>query len=381
VRHHVSVLILSSILLFGGCSPAATAPPTTSASVAPSLATASVAHDPDDPAIWISHSEPQRSLILATDKVAAVGGLYVFGLDGRRRQVIAPLDRPNNVDVEYGLSLGERTLDIAVVTERLQHRLRVFGIPADGGPLLDLNPRGISVLAGESGERREPMGIALYRRPSDQAIFAIVAPKTGDATNYLWQYRLSDDGAGGVKGTFVRRFGQFGGNSNAADGQNEIEAVVVDDALGYVYYSDEAVGIRKYVADPDAPDAGRELSVFGTEAYLGDREGLAVYPTGTSTGYIVSSDQVPNGTRLLIYPREGTPDNPHQHPCLAVLPTESDATDGLDATSVALPGFPSGLLVMMNSGPKNFLIYNWQTIADRIGMPNAAASCHSRLDS
>ena len=71
------------------------------------------------------------------------------------------------------------------------------------------------------------MGIGLYRRPKDGAIFAIVSPKAGPKTNYLWQYRLDDDGTGRVKATFVRRFGAFSGNG-------EIEAVAVDDELGYV---------------------------------------------------------------------------------------------------------------------------------------------------
>mgnify|MGYP003343774852 CR=1 FL=1 len=37
-------------------------------------------------------------------------------------------------------------------------------------------------------------------------------------------------------------------------------AVVVDDANGFVYYSDENTGIRKYQADPDAADASSELA-------------------------------------------------------------------------------------------------------------------------
>ena len=45
----------------------------------------------------------------------------------------------------------------------------------------------------------------------------------------------------------MRRFGTF-------SGLGEIEAVAVDDALGYVYYADEGTGIHKWHADPDAPE-------------------------------------------------------------------------------------------------------------------------------
>jgi 3-phytase len=114
-----------------------------------------VSSDADDPAIWVAPTDVGRSLILATDKVERRGGLYVFGLDGKLRQVITPLDRPNNVDVEYGLALGDRRVDIAVLTERKQHRLRVFEIPADGGALRDLAPSGIPVFQNQVGERTD----------------------------------------------------------------------------------------------------------------------------------------------------------------------------------------------------------------------------------
>jgi 3-phytase len=155
--------------------------------IEPVRQTDTVPNDPDDPAIWIHPTDPARSVILGTDKVESNGGLYVFGLDGAVRQSITPLDRPNNVDVEYAVRLGTRLTDIAVVTERKQHRLRVFAIAPDNGMLSDLVPGGLPVLEGQEDEASEPMGIALYRRPRDGAVVAIVAPKTGADDNYLWQ--------------------------------------------------------------------------------------------------------------------------------------------------------------------------------------------------
>jgi 3-phytase len=200
------------------------------------------------------------------------------------------------------------------------------------------------------------MGIALYKRPKDGAIFAIVSRKSGGASEYLWQYRLEASGNGSVKGTLVRQFGNF-------SRWGEIEAVVVDDALGYVYYSDEGFAIRKWHADPDNPKADQELAVFAKEGYQGDREGLAIYPRPDGTGYLVSSDQIAGGSRLWLFRREGTDGDPHNHrEPVAVIPTMSDATDGLELAAQPLPGFPRGLLVMMNSGPRNFQIYEWQDV-------------------
>jgi 3-phytase len=270
------------------------------------------------------------------------------------------MDRPNNVDVEYGFTLGGASVDIAVATERLKRRLRVFRIDRQSGRLDDISSGGgIPVLEGMPGESGEPMGIALYKRPADGAVFAIVSPKTGGARDYLWEYRLHDDGRGQVSGIPVRRFGHFSG---VKAGAGEIEAVVVDDETGYVYCADERLGIRKWAADPDSPDAGRELAVFGTDGYRGDREGLAIYRGPGGGGYIVSSDQFPRGSRLHVYARPGEPQDPHLHRRLAILDTGADGTDGLDVASTPLGQHTAGLLVMMNSGPRNFLLFDWRDV-------------------
>lgn len=100
--------------------------------VLPTVAADRVTDDPGDPAIWVNRSDPAQSLIIGTNKVKRpTGALVVYGVDGKIRQTIAGLDRPNNVDVEYGLMLGGRLVDIAVATERLQHRLAIYRIDGD----------------------------------------------------------------------------------------------------------------------------------------------------------------------------------------------------------------------------------------------------------
>jgi 3-phytase len=325
--------------------------------VRPFRATEALPGDPDDPAIWVNRRNPAASLILGTLKQAAPqGALAVFGLDGRLRQLLTGPDRPNNVDVEYGLTLGGAQVDIAVLTERLGQRLRVYAIAPDG-VVRDISGTTMAILEGAQGEARGPMGIGLYRRPRDGAIFAIVSPKAGPVQGYLWQYRLADDGTGHVAATFVRRFGAF-------SGAGEIEAVVVDDALGFVYYADEDAGIHKWYADPDAPGADRELAFFGTTGYGGDREGLGVYATAGG-GYLLSVDQLPDDSVVHVYKRLGEPGRPHDHTNeVAIFRSGADSTDGLDVTSESLgPDFPDGLLVMMNSASRNFLLYRWSDVA------------------
>ncbi len=310
--------------------------------VKPLFATAPVTDDPDDPAVWVNPDQPERSWILGTNKVKAPNGaLVVFDLAGKIHQTIAGIDRPNNVDVEYGFAWGQNRVDIAVVTERLKNRLRVFAV--DGKGVRDL---------GALDCCPEPMGVGLYRRPKDGAIFAIVSPKgrpDSPRQDYLYQYRLTAAN-GSVTGRLVRRFGQFSGSK-------EIEAVAVDDELGIVYYSDEGAGIRKYHADPDHPDAPRELAMLATEAMTGDREGLALYRQPGGKGFLIATNQLPGNSEYHVFSREGG------NRKLFVFRGGADTTDGIEAVSASLGSrFPKGLFVAMNSGAKNFLVYDGRAI-------------------
>jgi 3-phytase len=316
----------------------------------PIVVTQQVKHDTDDPAIWIHPSDYSKSLIIGTDKNVD-GALFVFNLDGSidQQKTVRGLKRPNNVDVEYGLTLNGLATDIAVTTERLENRLRIFSLP-------DMQPvdnGGIEVFMGE--ELRAPMGIALYKNPSDGAIYAIVGRKEGpiDGT-YLWQYRLEDDGSGNVKGTKVREFGIW-------SGIKEIEAIAVDDPLGYVYYSDENVGIRKYHADPNVENADVELALFGTDGFTQDREGISIYQVDHKSGYILVSDQEVN--KFHIFKREGEPDDPHNHQLVKIIDVSTNSSDGSEVTNISLnEKFLGGLFVAM-SDDKTFQFYSWEDIA------------------
>jgi 3-phytase len=315
----------------------------------PRIVTEPTKHDTDDPAIWINPANPAESLVLGTDKDAD-GALYVWGLDGKIRhdKVVRGLVRPNNVDIAYGVMLGGKKIDIAVVTERYAHRLRVYRLP-DMAPV---DNGGIPVFEGELA--RDCMGIALYTRATDGAVFAIVsrsdyrAPKQG----YLHQYRLVDDGNGVLRGVFTRSFGEWSGTK-------EIEAIAVDNELGYVYFADENHGIRKYHADPAHKDAEDELAVFGRDGFAEDREGISIYKTGPGTGYILVSNQQNNSFKL--FPREGAAGQPHAHALLKEVDVSTIESDGSDVTNVALPGFPNGLFVAMSNG-KVFHYYAWEDI-------------------
>ncbi len=333
--------------------------------IKPIVVTEPVQFDSDDPAIWINKADTANSLIIGTDKNEN-GALYVFDLKGKivQDKVIKGLQRPNNVDIEYGLMLNNQLADIAVVTERLTHKLRIFTMP----DMKAVDHGGIEVFEKEIGDGyRDLMGISMYKNPETNRIYAIVGRKSGPTQGYLWQYLLEDNGNGDVKATLVRKFGEY-------SGLKEIESIAVDDALGYVYYSDEGVGVRKYYADP--AKGNEQLALFGTKGFTQDHEGISIYTIKNGTGYILVSDQQAN--RFHIFPREGTSANPHDHPLIKTIPMSTVESDGSDVTSVSIPGqFKSGLFVAMSTD-KTFQLYRWEDLAgkDLAVAPNGILRAH-----
>ncbi|MDO7744753.1 MAG: phytase, partial [Pedobacter sp.] len=203
-------------------------------------------------------------------------------------------------------------------------------------------------------EYRDLMGISIYTSKSGK-IYAIVGRKTGPKDgSYLWQYLLTDNGSGQVKAELVRKFGQY-------SGKKEIEAIAVDNELGYIYYSDEQHGVRQYYADPEK--GNEELALFGTTGFSEDHEGISIYKTSASKGYILVSDQGSN--RFQIFSREGTAQNKFDHQLLKIVKVEASHSDGSEVVNMPLNStFKHGLFVVM-SDDKTFHYYRWEDIAGK----------------
>jgi 3-phytase len=316
----------------------------------PVVVTDTTMHDTDDPAIWVNPDDISKSLVIGTDKNED-GGLYVYDLNGKidRKRTVLGLKRPNNCDIEYGLELKGEKVDIAVVSERLTHKIRVFSLP----DMKPLDGGGFEAFVGETGEEfRDLMGISCYKNKKGE-IYVIAGRKNGPKEGYLWQYRLEEKN-GALACTFVRKFGKY-------SGKQEIEAIAVDDELGYVYYSDETVGIRKYYADPSKGNA--ELALFGTKGFAEDHEGISIYRVNAREGYILVSDQ--QSDKFRIFPREGAKGNPNKHDLIKTVHVSTHESDGSE--TCALPfgkQFPHGLFVAMSDN-KTFHFYKWEDIAGK----------------
>lgn len=297
--------------------------------IAPDVITEKTPHDTDDPAIWVHPTDPSQSIIFGTDKDTD-GGIYAFDLNGKilKDKCILNVKRPNNVDLRKGFQLNDSVqTDIIAFTEREEQQIRVYSVP----DMRPLDGGGIPVFADDTNnEFRYPMGISLYKSSVDGAIYAIVGRKTGPLENYLYQYKLVTEN-GIVKGELVRKFGNF-------SGKKEIEAIAVDDELGYVYYSDEMDGIKKYFAEPSK--GNEQQGYFGQQDFVEDIEGIAIAHTGNGKGYVIVSDQQMG--QFNIYTKT---DNRF----VKAVNFSTVETDGCDVVTTPLNDtFTQGIFVAMN---------------------------------
>lgn len=313
--------------------------------IRPDIITEQVPYDSEDPAIWINKDDPSKSIIFGTDKNTS-GAIYAFGLDGKiiHEKTIKGLKRPNNIDIAYNVKLSDDLKsDILVVTERERTQLRIFAIPSmapvDGGEL--------PVFEGEPDDYAQPMGVAFYTSPIDNSVYIIVSRKKGPVSNYLFQYKVVP-GDTNLSLQLVRKFGNF-------SDKQEIEAIAVDNELGYIYYADEDHCIRKYYAEPGK--GNKEVGCFGQGVFKHDIEGLALVKFDGDEGYLLASNQQ-NGS-FSVFSRK-------ENEYLKELYLGTKDTDGCDAVNMYLNEvFNTGIFVAMNNS-RNYYFYE----LSKLGLPD-----------
>lgn len=313
-----------------------------------SLITVETPHDTDDPAIWINTENPEKSIVFGTDKDETNGGVYAFDLDGKiiEEKSITGLSYPNNVDVAYDFKFNDSTsIDLLVFSEREKNQFRVFSIPE----MKMLDDGGFPTFEDENDkELRRPMGIATYSDIENNQTYVILSRKVGPEENYLYQYKINADSLGNLNVALARKFGSF-------SGKKEIEAIAVDQELGFVYYSDEDHCIRKYHANPK--DGNEEIACFGKEYFDRDIEGIAIAKNNDGSGYLIVSNQQDHS--FVVFDRKS-------NAYVKTLNLGTLETDGCDLTTKNLGSkFPDGLFVSMNDD-KTFHYHDYADIEKAI---------------
>jgi len=314
--------------------------------------------DADDPAIWIHPTDPSRSVIFGVDKV---DGFWAWDMTGKELTAVDPWGKPGNIDVRYGLELGDRSVDIVALNLRKikyeeGSKLAVYAINPDYTSGDDL----LTVLADGQTENNDiqkgTYGFGLYQNPETGLIYAFESASVGPIRQYL----IEDDGSGEqIRLTPVRDLVYEG---------KQCEGMVADDQLGFFYVGEEDAAIHKYYAAPDAPSEVLHSFAFADDGYNRDREGIALYNCPDGTGYLLvvdqgeASEKVPSILR--IYEREG--DN-RLVKTVAHLDMDGNPIwddDGVDAASAPiLPWFPNGVVIGHDGDHSTYTIYDWSDVA------------------
>ena len=317
----------------------------------------------DDATIWVHPTDPNRSVIIGTDKDDDDGGLAVYDLAGSQISFVTG-GKMNNVDVRYNFPLGGKEVDIIAVGNRTDDSIAVYAIDPNTRQLSDVAARTISIGIEEA------YGFCLYHSWRTNKYYAFVNDKNGEVE----QWELFGNPSGKVDASLVRSF----------DVGSQTEGMVADDQLGYVYIGEEDVGIWKYGAEPTAPtDNDSRVLVDGTEDdghLAADVEGMSIYYAAGLGGYLIASSQGegspghPLADTYAVYRRGG--DNEHVMNFRIIENTALDIdgvsnTDGIAVTSAFLgPAFPKGAFVAQDGhnsgGNQNFKVVPWESIAKAV---------------
>ena len=325
--------------------------------VSPSGQTASVPsfNGARDLAVWIHPTDATQSLIVASDQNS---GVVLFQLDGGFvTQNSTP--QPIAVDLRYNFPLGGQRIALIAASQRLQNgRIGTFTISTDGGAQL----QDVSVLSNITNVTPGAIiaGLAMYQSPISGNYYAFITDTDGG----LQEWQLFDDGTGRVNGSRVRTLSL----SSAAEG------CVADDLNSQLYVAEEAVGIWKIGAEPDAGTTRVLIDSTDGGHLAAPVKGLALYRTRTGSGYLVASSQ--GNLTYAVYKRE--PGNAYVGSFQVDAGVGPLKTNGLDVSNFGLgTAFPEGVFIAQNAlsndsntGP-NFKLVPWGVIA-RAFYPNLA---------
>jgi 3-phytase len=305
----------------------------------------------DDPAIWIHPSDPAQSTIIGTDKF---GGLAVYGLDGTQIQYLTDGDT-NNVDLRYNFPFGTQAGALVTAGDLTNNTIVTFRIDTSTRQLVNVAVRAITpglVIYGS----------CMYHNSASGKYYVFVNAE--DGTVEQWELFAT---AGGNVDAVLRR---------AFDVGTRVEGCVADDEAGTFYIAEEAIGIWKYGAEPNAGSARTLVDSTGARGHLTSNvEGLAIYHTRAGGGYLIASSQ--GSDTFVIYGRGGN--NAYIATFGIVAGNGIDRvthTDGIDVSNFGLGGqFGQGVFVVQDgydeSSTNNYKLVRWQDIATAVSPPLA----------
>ena len=337
------VLASASALVLAACASVPAYPTVAVMPLAETGVVGATGDSADDPAIWVSPTDPAKSLVLGTNKQE---GLVVFALDGSEVQRM-PLGPINNVDVRQGLG---GPFDLAVASNDTQG-ISVFSIKRATGEIAHIN----DIQTGKS----EPYGICL----GDGKSRPIAGVTYKDGTIEIWEI---DGEADGVTGNLVR----------SVKLAKQLEGCVFDEPNGTLVIGEEEHGIWTLAYEETDSQPVELDTIAAGNGLVADVEGVSIWRGKDGKGWIVASAQEAN--RFVVYERQA-PYTPLGAFTIGEN-TESGVdgvthTDGIDIVSAVLPQYPRGLLAVQDDGnplkaqDQNFKLVSWADVEAALGLP------------
>ena len=302
----------------------------------------------DDPAIWFNSKNPKKSLIFGTDKNS---GIYVYDIEGNALSY-SNLGRINNVDLRE----KDGTLHL-VTSNRSSSTLDYWLFPTDdlynyfkSKPLNSFseNIRHVQLDAG-----MDIYGICVGL--IDNELRAVLTEEEGVTIQY-WDLNLK---------TIIDTFDITADESNVPLFGNEAEGCVIDDENEHIIISRE--GSRGILKAYDA-NSLELIKVIDSRAgnIGGDPEGVTIYKTTDTEGFIIASSQ--GDSKFNLYNRKF----PFEY-IRSFRVNDVTDTDGIDVTNNSINGaFSKGFLVVQDGyntpDNQNFKIVDMEQVLKKKAM-------------
>lgn len=288
----------------------------------------------DDPAIWVNKFEPEKSIVLGTNKKA---GLTTYDLSGQQLQHLT-VGRVNNVDLRYDFQLADRTIDIAAASNRTTKSISFFAVEQQTGKVTFINDVAVGLT--------DPYGLCMARLGDDFYVYI-------NSTDGMFEQYLVKAEGDLVSAELVNSFVV----------PSQPEGCVVDDSSAELFYGEEAAGVWYTSALPSKSQ--HQLIAAIDEQFVADAEGMGIYQIDNQRFLIVSS-QGNNSFAVFAL------DQNNQYVGSFSIELDINAgidgvseTDGLEVLSVSFgSGLEDGLLVVQDGrnnlpfAPQNFKFVN-----------------------
>jgi 3-phytase len=287
----------------------------------------------DRPAILVDPADPLRSVIFGSGES---GGVEAYAVSGRRIGVAAGGDIVS-LDLRAGVGPGGSALLAAL--DAKGNAVRLFAAAADGKltPLTLAQPKA----------QLTPVGLCMARSHRDGSLYLFLLGEEGGIEQWL----VAADAAGNHVARLARRWAMG----------SEVGYCAADDR-GWVYVSQEAVGVWRFGIEPEAEIVPEIVDIVRLGHITEEAKGVAVAPDGR----LVVADASAN--RLNLY------DPAKDYAYLGSVAISGGAIDAVtDPGGVAVG---AGMLVVADddNAPQatNYKMVEWSKVLAALKLPEQA---------